>query len=209
MLVSAVVPAHNEAMRIGKVLDALKRASCIQEIIVIDDGSTDGTKDVAQGCDITVFRNDSRQGKGQALERGASEAKGRVLFFCDADIEGLTPCMIEKMIAPVVCGDAEMSIGARKSKVRRLCFGYTYSPLLDGQRAVTRELWERIPGVQKGGYRVEAALNYHARTCTHQLLEISQATKEDKRGLVNGKFERYLMYGEIALAHLLCRLQIK
>lgn len=209
MWVSAIVPAHNEASRIGKVLDALKRVPCIKEVIVIDDGSSDGTSHAAEAQGVSVFRNELRRGKGQALERGVQEARGGdVLFFCDADIEGLTPRTVEEIIEPVMRGEVEMSIGARKSKVRSLGFGYAYSPLLDGQRALTRDLWGRVTSLQKRGYRVEAALNYHARSRTHQLFEISQVTKEEKRGAVRGRCERYAMYGDIFLGHLLSRLQI-
>ncbi len=209
MWASAIVPAHNEAARIGKVLDVLRRVPNLQEIIVIDDGSIDFTNDVAHEYGATVIRNESRRGKGQALEYGVRRAQGNVLFFCDADIEGLTPRIVEEIIGPVLRGEVEMSIGARKSKVRHLGFGYAYSPLLDGQRALTRELWERIPQNLKSGFRVEAALNFHARTRAHQLFEISQVTKEEKLGFLRGRFERYLMYGDVFLAHIQNRLQIK
>lgn len=207
--VSAIVPAYNEASDIGKVLDVLSAVSRIQEIIVIDDGSTDGTGEIAMKRGAIVLRNKSRLGKGQSLQRGVREARGAVLFFCDADIEGLTASIIEKIITPVLSGDVEMSIGARTSKVRSLGFGYTYSPLLDGQRALTKEQWERVPSVQKKGYRVEVALNYHARTRMVQMFDISQTRKEEKRGIFWGTFERYAMYGDILLAHILNQLQIK
>lgn len=209
MHVSAIIPAHNEASRIGKVLSVLNNTPSVQEIIVVDDGSTDGTSHVAHAYGITVIRNEAREGKGQALERGVQKAKGGVLFFCDADIEGLTPEFIEQIVSPIVNGGVEMSIGARASKIRSLGFGYTYSPLLDGQRALKKELWERIPRRLKSGYRVEASLNYHANSFVHKVFEISQVTKEVKRGFLRGRYQRYLMYGDVLLAHIQNRLQIK
>lgn len=208
MRISAIVPAHNEGPRILEVLEVLKNTPRVHEIIVVDDGSSDDTAEVAGTTGAVVIRNESREGKGQALERGIRGASSDVLFFCDADIQGLTPQMIEEILAPVVRGDAEMSIGARKSKVRHL-IGKTYSPLLDGQRALTRALWARIPSNQKRGYRVEVALNYYAHSYTYRLFEISQATKEDKRGFVRGRYERCLMYKDVFVSHVLNMLQSK
>lgn len=208
-IVSAIVPAHNEVTRLGSVVSVLRGSRLLSEVIVIDDGSFDGTGEAARQSGAIVLRNESRKGKGQALERGVRQAKGEVLFFCDADIVGLTPEMVERIVSPVLRGDVEMSIGARKSKVRHIGFGHTYSPLLDGQRALTRGLWDRIASHLKTGYKVEVALNYHARTCVHEVFEFSQFTKEKKRGFLRGKGERYLMYADIFLAHVLNRLQVK
>ncbi len=209
MQVSAIIPAHNEAARIGTVIRVLKSSPYVQEVLVIDDGSTDGTKGIAEMHEATVIRNKTRLGKGQALERGVSATSNSVLFFCDADIEGLTPFLIEEIVRPVLLLDVEMCIGARKSKVRNIGPGLTYSPLLDGQRALTRDLWERVPTFLRKGYRVEVALNSYARSLTHRVLDISQTTKEQKVGIFRGTYERYCMYGDVALAHIMSKLQVK
>lgn len=209
MIVSAIVPAFNEVARIKTVLEVLKNTAQVHEIIVVDDGSVDGTGECAKSVGVTVCRNEWRYGKGESLDRGVRSATGDVLFFCDADITGLSPSIVESIIMPVSHGDCDMSIGARKSKVRQVGFGYTISPLLDGQRALHRALWERVPTAFKKRYRVEVALNRFAHRVHISHFDLSQATKEEKFGPLVGTFERYCMYVDILAAHGLSILQTK
>lgn len=208
VFVSAIVPAHNEEARIGAVLDVLIQSPLIHEIVIVDDGSTDATGERARAYEVRVLRNDSRQGKGQALENGSQAAKGDILFFCDADIRGLTMEMIAEVLEPVLTGKADMSIGARASKERNFR-GWRYSPLLDGQRALTRSLWMRIPAFFKRGYMIEAALNHFAESYMYQLYPITQVTKEQKIGVRAGRIARYMMYAEIASARVLLALDVQ
>lgn len=201
--VSAIVPAFNEAPRIGAVLSVLTTTPMLDEIIVVDDGSTDGTADVARRERVYVKRSAVREGKGGALRKGVAAAKGSVLFFCDSDISGLTPQIVNEILEPVLRGSVEMCIGARASKVRHLGFGLTYSPLIDGQRALTREVWNRVPERFKSGYKIETALNFFAKTCSHNVYDITQSTKEQKIGCIYGARDRYRMYWDIVLAKFL------
>jgi glycosyltransferase involved in cell wall biosynthesis len=198
MRVSAVVPAYNEAPRIGRVLDTLTSFRDFLEVIVVDDGSTDGTGGIAARRGARVVRSEKNCGKGEAMQRGGNTARGNVLFFCDADIVGLTHDIIRETIAPVIRCEYEMFVAARKEKERR--FGaYSYSPLLDGQRAVTRELWERVPANLKTGFAIESALNHCARSRGYRLFDITQVKKEAKHGIFAGTLARYAMYGRIAI----------
>ena len=133
------------------------------------------------------------------MQMGVEAAHGDVLFFCDADIIGLTHAIIAGILAPVVQGEKEMFIGARREKERRVGT-FVYSPLLDGQRAVTRELWERIPARFKRGFAIESALNHYAQGFGYRLYDITQTKKEEKRGYFMGRLARCAMYGEIIFA---------
>jgi glycosyltransferase involved in cell wall biosynthesis len=197
--VSAIVPAYNEAPRIGRVVETLVAFSGFAEIIVVDDGSTDGTAEVVKQFGVHVAQNEQNQGKGAALARGAKAAKNDTFFFCDADIIGLSEDIIAQTLAPVVRGENDLFIAARREKERR--FGpFVFSPLLDGQRALTRELWDSVPTYFKHRFAIETALNHYAQRLGYQLHDITQARKEVKLGFVKGTLARYEMYRQIAWA---------
>ena len=92
---SVVIPAFNEAGRIPDTLQQMARhlAHCrfSSEILVIDDGSADGTSEVAlstevSGVPVEVLRHENNAGKGYAVQRGALRARGDVILICDADL---------------------------------------------------------------------------------------------------------------------------
>lgn len=90
MKVSLIIPAKNEEMNLGLVLDDLNKTISQMpgyefEVIVVDDRSTDGTGDVARARGARVIRNDGPSGKGCALRRGFENASGGVFMMMDAD----------------------------------------------------------------------------------------------------------------------------
>jgi glycosyltransferase involved in cell wall biosynthesis len=203
MLVSAIIPAHNEAPRIGAVLDILTTFPGFAEVIVVDDGSSDGTAQVATQYTARVIQI-PKMGKDYAMDVGVLSTESPIVFFCDADISGLTHEIIRETIAPIVAGHYDMSIAARRSKIRHVGFGIMFSPLLDGQRAVAKDLWLSVPEHYRRGYEIEVALNHVAsrrpRGLTFKHYDITQVHKEEKRGYVSGRWARYAMYRDIALA---------
>ena len=90
MLISIVIPAHNAAATLGDCLGAVRGSdafeSLCREIIVVDDGSTDDTVDVAERHGATVVRLESAHGPGTARNRGAAKAVSEVVLFLDADV---------------------------------------------------------------------------------------------------------------------------
>lgn len=94
IFVSVVIPAYNEAKRIGRTLTSIKtyfaKNGMSYEVIVVDDGSTDGTPEVVRRLghgieNLTVLVNAENAGKGFSVNRGMSAAKGKVRLFMDAD----------------------------------------------------------------------------------------------------------------------------
>lgn len=113
---SIIIPAFNEEEGVGVTVrrckGALLRVPCETEIIVVDDGSTDSTAQIAKDAGARVIRLDRNRGKGIALKVGYAEAKGDILAMTDAD--GSYPVeRIPEMVKDVVSGEADLVIGSR------------------------------------------------------------------------------------------------
>jgi glycosyltransferase involved in cell wall biosynthesis len=207
MKATAIIPAHNEGLRIGRVLKQVTTHPLIAHTIVVDDGSSDQTVEEARKYAVSII-SIPYTGKGGALARGVSEAGSPILFFCDADIVNLTHEDITRVVRPVLESAAGMCIGARASKTRR-CGPLSWNPLLDGQRAVHRQVWDAVPNFLKRGYMIEVALNTMARRSgipVHiEYLALSQCTKEEKYGFARGRLSRLGMLAQVFVSHLLSR----
>lgn len=205
--ITAIVPAYNEAPRIEPVLKALKAAPSLYEIIVVDDGSTDGTAEVAEKCGARIIRNAENMGKGYSMNRGVNGAAGEIIFFSDADVEGLTPAMVEEIIRPVASGELDMFIGMSDRKWYLVHQVLAFVPLLGGERAITKELWKKVPNFYKERFHIEVALNfysvYYGKGYKYKILPgVTQTVKERKYGYLRGFWARVCMLFNIFSAQL-------
>jgi glycosyltransferase involved in cell wall biosynthesis len=85
MTVSVIIPAYNEANTIGGVIERIKTLHPDYEIIVVNDGSTDRTAEIAETAGATIFNHPYNMGNGAAVKSGIRHAKGAVLVFMDGD----------------------------------------------------------------------------------------------------------------------------
>ena len=108
--VSVVIPAYNEAMSIGNVIANCK-AFC-DEIIVVDDGSTDDTAKIARNIGAIVIRNEKNLGVTKATQKGLEAAHGDIIVTMDADGQH-DPSDIPKLIKPLTEGRGEVALGVR------------------------------------------------------------------------------------------------
>ncbi|MBJ7221048.1 MULTISPECIES: glycosyltransferase family 2 protein [unclassified Brenneria] len=136
--VSCIIPARNEARRIGSVLDAVTGHPLLSEIIVVDDGSTDGTAKLAQRQGITVIRLPENRGKSRAVAEGIAAAAGTHLLLLDADLIGLTADDITALIQPVRRQQSDVTISLRRNSplIWRI-IGLDY---ISGERVFARAL---------------------------------------------------------------------
>ncbi len=203
---SAIIPSFNEGKRIGQVLEVLTQSQALSEIIVIDDGSDDNTEDVVKAYKgVTYFRNQTNQGKGYSMERGAALAREEIIFFCDADLRGLTPDIVEQIIAPVAEGSFDMYIGVRSNLMQR---AVTLFALNSGERALKKSVWQDLPRYYKYRYRIEAGLNYfttkHGKGFGWKTFDHYQTLKETKYGIIKGTLRRWWMNFDVACAYAAC-----
>ena len=114
-LVSVVIPVFNEREFVLEIIRRVKEEPCRKEIIVVDDCSTDGTRDLLQNINdknVKVYFHERNQGKGAALRSGFSKATGDIVIIQDADME-YDPQEYSRLIKPILNGKAEVVYGSR------------------------------------------------------------------------------------------------
>ena len=116
MKLSVLMPVYNEAGTIDAILDLVVREATEKEIIVVDDGSTDGTREKLAARDgkdgVRVILHAENLGKGRAVRTALEAAKGDILLIQDADLE-YDPSEYPRLLAPIEAGRADVVFGSR------------------------------------------------------------------------------------------------
>ncbi len=100
--VSIVIPAYNEEATVAKVVSVARKLSYVDEVIVVDDGSTDRTVEEAENAGATVISHIMNEGKGSAIKTGFKYSHGNIVAFIDADVSNFTSEKIDKIIRPIL-----------------------------------------------------------------------------------------------------------
>ena len=204
MRTTAIIAAYNEEKTLADVLSVLTRSPLIHEVIVVSDGSTDRTVEIARSFDVKTIALRENYGKGYAMRIGVDNASNDVLFFADGDMYDISEKHIETLVLPVINGECDMNIGVR-NRGRILNFFHLQmqcGPVLSGIRVMRREVFETVPPQYQAHYKIEAALNcFCSRSGFKQrhtiIHDLSHVLKETKRGFRNGLVSRGEMMREV------------
>lgn len=155
--VGVVIPAHNEAPFIAGVIDTARAVPEVDEILVVDDGSSDGTAEVAAQEGARVVSHESNQGKGVAMSTGCRNSWCDVLIFLDGDLQNMSPVKIGRIIEPFRDGMDFVKTRFRRRGGRvtqltaRPMLGHFFPEIderfeqpLSGQIGIKRELMSRL-----------------------------------------------------------------
>jgi dolichol-phosphate mannosyltransferase len=120
--VSVIVPVYNEAAHIDELLQAIHASPVKKEIVIVDDGSTDGTREKLQALphtgDITVIFHEKNYGKGAAIRTGLAYAHGEYVLIQDSDLE-YDPQDYPALLRPLATGKANVVYGVRPDRPER------------------------------------------------------------------------------------------
>ncbi len=174
--VSVIVPAYNEEQNIKEILRMLMDVEQVlspMEVIVIDDGSTDGTLDeVAKfSTRVKLLKHKKNRGKGAALATGFDEATGDVVVVQDADLE-YSPYDIPRLVKPILSGEADVVFGSRfkgtldgmkfpnyvgnklLSLTTKLLYGVPITDLMTGHKVFAKRVIRSID-LTEDGFKIE------------------------------------------------------
>ncbi|MCC6727963.1 MAG: glycosyltransferase family 2 protein [Chthonomonadales bacterium] len=185
-MTSVVVPAYNEAPRVGATVAAILTIPEVGEILVVDDGSVDDTAEQADAAGATVLRLPNNLGKAGALAIGVPATRGAIVMMLDADLGG-SAAGAGLLLGPVASGEADMAIATFPANsgrrggfglvvalarwgIRRATGRAMVAPL-SGQRAFIREVWDRAGG-RATGFGVETAFTIDALRAGFRVVEV-------------------------------------
>ncbi len=199
MRVAAVIPAYNEAELILETVTAVREIAEVDEIVVVNDGSTDGTAAaVSRLAGVTLLNLRRNLGKGGALNEGWRHTAADIYLFLDADL-GRTASLGRELVRPVLAGRADLTVARFATKqagagkmgfgfARRLaCLGVraltgqSVTSPLSGQRALTHSLLKKLGGVFPG-FGAEIGLTVGALKGGYRVLEIPLAMQHRAYG---------------------------
>jgi glycosyltransferase involved in cell wall biosynthesis len=222
--VAVVIPAYNEAERIGETVTAALTVPGVDVVVVASDGSTDSTVLVAREAGAQVWWSARNRGKAAAMLNGADAVRGvdarrpadgpRHLLFLDADL-GRTAANAAPLVEPVAAGEADLAIAVFANRVKlgghgfvvRLsgagisrATGWTPAQPLNGQRCLTRAAFEAARPLARG-FGVETAMTIDLKRKGLRVVEVEvdMAHRATGRDLA-AQLHRARQFADVALA---------
>lgn len=180
--VSAVIPVFNEEKTVAKIIEAFLSSDLISEVVVVNDGSKDGSLAVLEsfGERIKLINLKRNHGKGFALGVGTKTAQGEIVVFLDSDLVNFSPDHVRSLLNPILNQGAEVVLGVHAPQGR-----YHWNELyLTGQRVYWRHLiLPHLKRMAKARSGVEVYLNglhRKKKVCAVPLIGVIAPAKEVK-----------------------------
>lgn len=158
---TAIICAYNEENTISNILKEVCELHYFNEVVVINDGSTDKTGKLIKSCKKTFNITDVHllvnMGKGYAMAKGSEIANNEYLVFIDADLSNFSLTHARKLLNPVLGNEANMVLGYATKTI-----GYNPFKKLSGQRALKKQdIMPILKKMETSGYGVETLINMH------------------------------------------------
>jgi glycosyltransferase involved in cell wall biosynthesis len=178
--VTIAMPVFNERVRLERAVDAVLAARVAEdfELLIVDDGSTDGTREILRDREwppeVRVIYHEKNRGKGAAIRTALTEARGVYTTIMDADLE-YEPSDIPALLSPLRAGDAQAVFGTRGFQshsafsfwyvvgnravtfAANLLYNSWVSDMMTGQKAMSTELFRSLE-LREGGFAIEAEI---------------------------------------------------
>lgn len=200
--ISCVIPVFNEGLRVLNVLKAVKESSVVNEIIVVDDGSSDDTaKLLTTETGINFISYQPNQGKSHAVKVGLSAAKNDYVMMIDSDLQGLTGQSIDALAMPVINGSADLSISLRKNSLG--IYKWLGLDFISGERVFRKDLipdlevLETLSGFGLESYMNQIIIKKKLRIKVVYWPDVESPRKSVKIGWLAGMWGDLKMSGEI------------
>jgi len=191
----AVIPAYNEADLIVDTINGLKKVDCIDEIVVVNDGSTDNTSEICKQLGITVIDIEKNRGKGYAIKKAVECITYDYLVLVDGDL-GETSIEIRNLIEPVLKGKCDVSVarfpkaevkggfGLVKGFAKKSVYYFTgveIETTLSGQRVYKKHVLDKINYIPNR-YGIELAMTVQTINNGFKILEVPVTMKHRYSG---------------------------
>ncbi len=196
--VVVVIPAYNEERFIGSVV--LKARQYVETVIVVDDGSSDATREIAAAAGAVVVAHDQNSGKGRALNTGFSKAREydpEVVVTLDGDWQHM-PEQIDQIAAPILNGDADIVVGSRYlssesvvpaarvlghwgfNALTNILSGVTLTDSQSGYRAFSPRAVAELSFTSRS-FSVESEMQFLAHTHEYKVVEVPIVIRYDDK----------------------------
>jgi glycosyltransferase involved in cell wall biosynthesis len=193
--VIAVIAARDEGDRVGATVRAVRSIPGVSEVVVVADGSRDGTPGEARRAGARVLTASRPRGKGAALQEGVDRGEGDIYLLLDGDL-GSSAGEAARLLEPVIAGEADLAIGVLPrdprhgglrivkrfaSAIIRALSGFRTREPLSGQRAVRAEVLRAVRPLAPG-FSVEVAMTVDAVRAGFRVIEVPVAMAHDPTG---------------------------